>query len=165
VAAILVETKLDPSSLCLEITESALIDDVSGTIRQVARLHELGVKFAIDDFGTGWSSLGQITKLAPDWLKVDQSFIGRLGQDKEARAIVASVIGLAGALGIQLIAEGVETEEQATELRALGCEFAQGFLFSRPLPADEIQAWMTEHGDGSEGRGDTSLIELNSMPR
>ena len=101
---------------------------------------------AIDDFGTGWSSLGQITKLAPDCLKVDKSFVDGLGQDAEARTLVASIIGLARALGVQLIAEGVETELQIAELQALGAELAQGYYFSRPLPAVELQAWLSGCG-------------------
>jgi EAL domain-containing protein (putative c-di-GMP-specific phosphodiesterase class I) len=163
VAAILAETRLDPGALHLEITETTMMVDVGAAIRQVARLHDLGVQLAIDDFGTGWSSLGQIAKMAPDCLKVDKSFVDGLGQDAEARTLVASIVGLARALGIQLVAEGVETELQLAELRALGAELAQGYLFSRPLPATELQAWLDGCGREIGCITPVSLLSLHAL--
>jgi EAL domain-containing protein (putative c-di-GMP-specific phosphodiesterase class I) len=129
----------------------------------VARLHDLGVQLAIDDFGTGWSSLGQIAKLAPDCLKVDKSFVDGLGQDAESRTLVASIVGLAKALGIQLIAEGVETELQSAALRALGAELAQGYLFSRPLPACELQTWLDGCGREIGRVTAATLLDLDEL--
>lgn len=129
----------DPRRLTLEITESALMDDARGALLVLQALKDLGVSLAIDDFGTGYSSLAYLQRFPLDVLKVDKRFVDGLG-DPGGPDIVGAVVGLAHALGLEVVAEGVETERQAEELRRLGCDFAQGYLFSRPLPAAEVLA-------------------------
>jgi EAL domain-containing protein (putative c-di-GMP-specific phosphodiesterase class I) len=138
VAAALAESGIEPSSLCLEITESVLLDEpdtVSETIKGIAR-H--GVRFALDDFGTGYSSLAYLTRLPIDGLKVDRSFVDELGSSARSTAITTAIVRMAQALSIEVVAEGVETECQLNTVRDLGCELAQGFYFHRPLQASEI---------------------------
>jgi diguanylate cyclase (GGDEF)-like protein/PAS domain S-box-containing protein len=144
VRAALEATGVAPSLLCFEITENALMDDVDHAVATLVELRGLGVKVAIDDFGTGYSSLAYLRSFPVDVLKVDQSFIDGLGPDPEDSAIVAAIVNLAATLELDAIAEGVETEEQLELLRQLGCDEAQGYLFSRPLPADEMLAFLAE---------------------
>jgi EAL domain-containing protein (putative c-di-GMP-specific phosphodiesterase class I) len=138
VERILDTTGLPAEYLTLEITESALMEDASSALGILLALKELGVLLAIDDFGTGYSSLGYLQRFPLDILKIDQSFVETLGVDSRGDTIVAAVINLAHALGLQVVAEGVETTQQLQILRSLGCDLAQGFLFSRPLPAAQI---------------------------
>ena len=138
VARILDETGLPPANLTLEITESALMNDASSALRVLRALKELGVTLAIDDFGTGYSSLSHLQRFPLDILKIDKSFVDELGIDRGGAEIVAAVVKLAHALGLQVIAEGVETERQLDVLLDLDCDFAQGYLFSRPVPAHEL---------------------------
>jgi CheY-like chemotaxis protein len=126
--------------LCLEITESVLMEDVTASRNVLQSLKELGVRLGIDDFGTGYSSLLYLRRFPVDFLKVDRSFVSGLGQNSEDGAIVAGVLGLAHALGVEAIAEGVEQPEQADKLAGLGCELAQGFLWSKPLAPEELEA-------------------------
>jgi diguanylate cyclase (GGDEF)-like protein/PAS domain S-box-containing protein len=140
VQRILEDTGLPPASLTLEITESALMHDASSALRVLRALKDLGVTLAIDDFGTGYSSLSHLQRFPLDILKIDKSFVDELGNDSGGAEIVAAVVKLAHALGLQVIAEGVETEPQLAALAGLGCDFAQGYLFSRPAPAHEL-AW------------------------
>ncbi|HEX2272776.1 MAG TPA: EAL domain-containing protein [Acidimicrobiales bacterium] len=133
---------LDASQLCLEITESVLLDDTEASARALGDLKALGVRVAVDDFGTGFSALSYLKRFPVDVLKIDRSFVVGLGRSREDRAIVASVVDLAHAFGLTTVAEGVETPEQLAELRALGCELAQGYLWSRPMPADAAAEWM-----------------------
>jgi diguanylate cyclase (GGDEF)-like protein/PAS domain S-box-containing protein len=122
--------------LCLEITESVLMDDAVVALRTLERLKELGVRLAIDDFGTGYSSLSYLSRFPIDVLKIDRTFIAGLGVHHHDDAIVASILELAHALGLKVVAEGVETQGQLDLLRSLGCDMAQGFLFARPQPAE-----------------------------
>jgi EAL domain-containing protein (putative c-di-GMP-specific phosphodiesterase class I) len=138
VERILDTTGLPAECLTLEITESALMEDASSALGILLALKELGVLLAIDDFGTGYSSLGYLQRFPLDILKIDQSFVETLGVDSRGDTIVAAVINLAHALGLQVVAEGVETTQQLEILRSLGCDLAQGFLFSRPVPAAQI---------------------------
>lgn len=138
VAVILNESGLEPTSLILEITESAAMEGPESSIHTLRKLKELGVKIAIDDFGTGYASLSRLRSFPVDILKVDKSFVDGLGRNTEDTAIVNTVIRLAHALNLKTVAEGVETAEQADTLRALGCEMGQGYYFARPLPANEI---------------------------
>ena len=138
VARVLDETAVDPSRIDLEITESVLMDDVELAHRALSQLHELGVKLVVDDFGTGYSSLSYLQRFPVDLLKVDRSFVAGLGVNKGDTAIVTAVLSLAHALGMDVIAEGVETAEQLAELRRLGCDMAQGFYLARPQPAPDI---------------------------
>jgi len=140
VEGILAQTGLPPEHLTLEITESALMRDAGAALGVLSALKDLGVLLAIDDFGTGYSSLSYLQHFPLDLLKVDRSFVADLGISDEADEIVAAVVKLAHALGLQVVAEGVETSEQLELLRSFDCDLAQGFLFSRPLPASEIVA-------------------------
>jgi diguanylate cyclase (GGDEF)-like protein/PAS domain S-box-containing protein len=131
-------TGIEPSSLCVEITESVLLkepESIRETMRRVARL---GVRFTLDDFGTGYSSLAYLTRLPIDGLKVDRSFVDALGRDPRSTAITTAIVRMADALSIEVIAEGVESENQVSALRGLGCELAQGFHFHRPMPAEDV---------------------------
>ena len=136
----LAESGIEPSSLVLEVTESTLMANAETALGVLNDLRDLGVRLAIDDFGTGYSSLLYLKRMPVDTLKVDRSFVDGLGDDPEDSAIVASVVGLAHAVGIGAVAEGVETQEQRGHLLALGCDRGQGYLWSRPVPAAEVAA-------------------------
>ena len=144
VTDIIRETGITPSRLELEITESVLMQDTGETLAILLRLHKLGTKLAMDDFGTGYSSLGYLLKFHFDKIKIDRSFISRLGQDPIAVAIVRAVVGMTEALGIRAIAEGVETSAQADILRAHGCSEAQGYLYGRPVSGEAFDALICE---------------------
>ncbi|MBV9895524.1 MAG: EAL domain-containing protein [Chloroflexi bacterium] len=132
------ETGIAPHSLKLEITESVLMRDVEAAVATCDALKRLGVQLAIDDFGTGYSSLGQLKRFPFDALKIDRSFVDGLGQDQHDAAIVRSVVALARTLGLSVTAEGIETALQEAQVRSLGCELGQGFLFSRPQAPDVV---------------------------
>jgi diguanylate cyclase (GGDEF)-like protein/PAS domain S-box-containing protein len=138
---------LTPSKLCLEITESALMEDASAVIDTLWELKAIGVTLAIDDFGTGYSSLSYLRRFPVDVLKVDQSFVSGLGPDPEDSTIVAAIVNLANTLELEAIAEGVETFDQLERLRGLGCNLAQGFYFAEPDQADNVTD-MILHGFG-----------------
>ncbi len=140
VADVIHRNGVAPSNLCFEITESVLMDDAEAVIRVIQQLRALGVSFAIDDFGTGYSSLGYLKRFAVDTVKIDRAFVDGLGEDPGDRAIVSAVIGLAHALGLRVVAEGVETEIQLAELVELGCDEAQGYFFAPPQPAQDLRA-------------------------
>jgi diguanylate cyclase (GGDEF)-like protein/PAS domain S-box-containing protein len=129
---------LPPSSLCLEITESMLMRDHVAATRQLNELRALGVRLAIDDFGTGYSSLAQLRRLPLDTLKIDRSFVSGLGGSRDAEAIVTSIIAMAHAVDLTVVAEGVETEQQLDVLQRLGCDLAQGYYFGRPARAVDV---------------------------
>ncbi|HHB77569.1 MAG TPA: EAL domain-containing response regulator [Desulfobulbus sp.] len=135
---ILDESGVNPHFVTLEFTESLLFDDIEGKISQLNQLKSLGVKLSIDDFGTGYSSLSYLRKLPLDELKIDRSFIMNVPEKDDGSAIVSSVIFLARKLGLATVAEGVENEEQRSFLQQEQCHQFQGFLVSRPLPADEL---------------------------
>jgi len=134
------QTGLDPRCLELEITEGAAMDDAPATAAVLQELKTLGVRVAIDDFGTGYSSLSYLERFPVDSLKVDRSFIESLGRDPGATVLVRAMIDLAHALGLRVIAEGVETDEQLRSVRELGCDLAQGYHFSGPLPGEAAGA-------------------------
>lgn len=136
VKKIIERTGVDSSKIWFEITETALMTDVNSTIIMLDQIRTLGIHFEVDDFGTGYSSLSYLKKFPVEALKVDQSFVSGLGSDMEDTAIVAAVISLAHSLGLKAIAEGVEEPRHLAELRTLGCEFAQGFLYSTPKPGE-----------------------------
>jgi len=137
---ILERTGLPAGHLTLEITESALMRDAAAALIVLRALKGLGVLLAIDDFGTGYSSLSYLQRFPLDILKVDRMFVHELESDTGGREIVSAVVSLAHALGLEVVAEGVETEQQLEILRALECDYAQGFLFSRPVPAAELRS-------------------------
>lgn len=128
----------DPSQLGIEITETAILPDVKAAAREIAAARELGIKVALDDFGTGHSSLTLLRSLPIDRVKIDQTFVRELTRDANDTAIVRSVITLANDLGLEVVAEGVETPEQAHVLAQLGCQYAQGYLWARALPIEEL---------------------------
>jgi diguanylate cyclase (GGDEF)-like protein/PAS domain S-box-containing protein len=141
VQEVLADTGLEPDSLGLEITEGLLLEETPATALTIEMLQTLGVRLLLDDFGTGYSSLRYLQRYALDGLKVDRAFVAGLGEAGDGDgAIVDAIVGMARALGMAVIPEGVETEAQLARLAALGCDHAQGFLLSRPLPADELEA-------------------------
>jgi PAS domain S-box-containing protein len=142
VAKALLTAGLDPRRLELEITESALIEQPEQAIRSLNNLKSLGLTLAIDDFGTGYSSLAYLKRMPIDTLKIDRSFVEGLGKDDGDEAIVSSVLGLARAFRLHVVAEGVETDEQRHHLSNLGCQLAQGYLWSRPVPPDEFRSFI-----------------------
>jgi diguanylate cyclase (GGDEF)-like protein len=139
---------LSPDRLILEITESVLLQDTPATLRILDRLHSLGLSIALDDFGTGYSSIGYLRSFPFDTLKIDRSFIHDLGIKPDALAIVHTIVDLGRALGMSVIAEGVETTDQLTTLQAERCTEVQGYLFSEPLPAKDIPA-LIKHLDAA----------------
>lgn len=139
VSRVLDETGLDPSWLCLEVTETALVQDLAASTERLQRLKALGVTVAVDDFGTGYASLVYLRQLPVDVVKIDRSFVAGITFNEEDAIIVASVVSLAHSLGKVALAEGVETKEQLDGLIPLGCDLAQGYYFHRPLPAEAIQ--------------------------
>jgi EAL domain-containing protein (putative c-di-GMP-specific phosphodiesterase class I) len=136
IARVLRECRLEPSSLMLEITESIAMRDAASTATILSDLKRLGVRLAIDDFGTGYSSLSYLHRFPIDVLKIDRSFVGRLGGERNDVAIVEAVIALARGLNMEVTAEGIETNEQLTRLVVLNCHRGQGYYFARPLPAE-----------------------------
>jgi diguanylate cyclase (GGDEF)-like protein/PAS domain S-box-containing protein len=139
VAAILAEEGLDPPSLCLEITETALMRDAEASSRSLESLRAIGIRMAVDDFGTGYSSLFYLRRFPLQVLKLDRFVVAGLGRDPEDTAIIGSVIRLAHALGLEAVAEGVETPHQGAALAALGCDLAQGLYWAQPAPQEEIE--------------------------
>jgi diguanylate cyclase (GGDEF)-like protein len=163
VALALAESGLAPQRLTLEITEDVIID---ATVRAtIDRLAALGVHLAIDDFGTGNSSLRQLGAYPADVLKIDRSFVERLEHDERARAVTSAIVRLAGHLGLVTLAEGVETEGQARLLAGMGCQRAQGWLFSRALPLDELVEWWTRRTPTGYRDRRVSVASASSMMR
>lgn len=130
------------AGLDIEVTESLLMSDVDQNIEKLTAVRALGVRVAIDDFGTGFSSLGYLTRLPAETLKIDRSFIATMLEDPSAMTLVSTIISLAHSLKLDVVAEGVESEEQAKILRLLRCEQMQGYLVGKPLPFDEVTAWL-----------------------
>jgi predicted signal transduction protein with EAL and GGDEF domain len=138
VTQILNESGLGPVNLNLELTESVTMRDEERTTRILAELKSLGVRLCIDDFGTGYSSLSYLRRFSLDILKIDRSFVSAMLENSESREIVKTILSLGNNLGMGIVAEGVECHEQAELLRSLGCEYAQGYFFSKPLDSDEV---------------------------
>jgi EAL domain-containing protein (putative c-di-GMP-specific phosphodiesterase class I) len=135
---------LPPEALQLEITESMIMSDPDRALATVTRLSDLGVRMSVDDFGTGYSSLANLRKLPIDELKIDRSFVSPMLQDESDLIIVRSTINLGHDLGLRIIAEGVEDAQTLDRLALLGCDLAQGFHVSRPMPADAFTDWLKE---------------------
>jgi EAL domain-containing protein (putative c-di-GMP-specific phosphodiesterase class I) len=138
--ATLSDIGLDPKFLELEVTESLLMKRPEFAASILHAVRERGVRVAIDDFGTGYSSLSYLTKLPLDTLKIDQSFVRQITETPNVTSVVTAIAGMAQSLKLRVIAEGVETVEELNFLQALGCEEAQGYLFSRPVTADKFEA-------------------------
>jgi EAL domain-containing protein (putative c-di-GMP-specific phosphodiesterase class I) len=147
--AALIAAELPPAMLCLEITESGLMDDPISAQSTIRKFRDLGVATSIDDYGTGYSSLAYIKQLAVNELKIDRTFVSGMEADRRNAAIVRSTIELGHNLGLSVVAEGVETEHELEELRRYGCDLAQGFLFARPMAADALEQWL----GGTRDRG------------
>lgn len=169
VARILEETGLDPRYLELELTESAVMDSPDATAETLHRLKALGLSIAVDDFGTGYSSLSHLGRFPFDTLKIDRSFVSDITTAPDHATIAMTIIAMAASLRLTVVAEGVETETQAAYLRARGCDQLQGYLFSRPLPAAELERLLREgrrlnlpqRGDGA---GANTLLLLDNEP-
>jgi diguanylate cyclase (GGDEF)-like protein/PAS domain S-box-containing protein len=133
------ESGIDPRSLAIEVTESTAMADGDTGFRALRDLSAEGIRVAIDDFGTGYSSMEQLRRMPVDIVKVDRSFVSGMASDSTDREIVAAVVGMARALNLSVVAEGIETREQAEALRELGCDIGQGFLFAKAVPAEELE--------------------------
>jgi len=151
-----------PPALCLEITESAIMDDPQRALQTLEQLHALGFKLSIDDFGTGYSSLAYLKQLSVDELKIDRSFVMNMERDIDDAKIVRSTIELAHNLGLSVVAEGLETAKQWTLLQTLGCDQGQGYALSRPMPAEQFAEWLRgwEPPDLGDARASTILAGL-----
>ncbi len=152
-------SKLDASTIEFEITEGMVMQDLSHSIQQMNSLKEMGVSLALDDFGVGYSSLGNLKDFPIDTLKIDRSFVWDLDDSKRDRQLVASIVTLAHNLGVKVVAEGVETIEQLEALRAMKCEEIQGFIFSQPLPAFEVEKLL----ESSEATLEKALADWNEI--
>ncbi len=142
IARILAETGLNGSSLKLELTESMLMEDVQETIDTLFQIRAMNIQLSLDDFGTGYSSLSYLHRFPINTLKIDRSFVSRINSDNENFEVVGAIVTLAHALGLNVTAEGVETTDQFTQLQALGCEFGQGYFFSKPLNCAMVAAML-----------------------
>ncbi len=145
VAEVLRETGLDPTTLVLEITESVAMKDVASTLDVMRELKSLGLKLAIDDFGTGYTSLSYLKRFPVDFLKIDRFFTQELEEGTQGRVTLMAIIHIAHAMGLNVVAEGVEDIRQLARLRELGCDLAQGYYFSRPLEAEAASRLLTEN--------------------
>ena len=134
------EAQIDPNTLLLEITEGIIMEEPEAATAVLVSLRALGVRLPIDDFGTGYSSLAYLHRFPISSLKIDKSFVKNLDTGGEDEVIVRTIVNLAHNLNMDVIAEGIETETQLDRLKALGCEYGQGFLFSKAVPADEATA-------------------------
>jgi EAL domain-containing protein (putative c-di-GMP-specific phosphodiesterase class I) len=144
VASVLRDTGVDPATICLEITETAVMADLEASVLVLDQLRALGVSLAIDDFGTGWSSLRALQRFPVDEVKIDKTFIDGVARDPQEAAIVAAVVSLSHALGLSTVAEGVETVAQVDRLRTLGCDVAQGYFFWRPQAPEDLTPMLSE---------------------
>jgi len=147
VAGVLSSTSMDPSRLVLEVTESIFLEDGSRAAHVMAALKDLGVRLALDDFGTGYSSLSYLRRVPVDIIKIDQSFVTGLRPDPAGAAIISAIAELAHALGLIVVAEGVETAQQRDAVVSIGCEAAQGFHYARPLTGDQLDRLLEDWGD------------------
>jgi diguanylate cyclase (GGDEF)-like protein len=147
-AATIAEARIDPARLGIELTESSLLDEAASPVEALEAMREVGVQLILDDFGTGYSSLSYLQRLPLDMLKLDRSFVIPLGADRQEWNLVASVIDMAAALELTMVAEGVETAAQQAMLSTLSCPYAQGYHFAKPMPADELLPWIAQLARG-----------------
>ena len=152
VARLLQEHKISPNRLVLEMTESVLIDNPEEAKTRLDALRGLGIKIALDDFGTGFSSLSYLQRYAFDKLKIDKAFVTPLGRGSNAGAMIQALVALGNALGLSILAEGVETEEQRVLLRLAGCHEMQGYLFAAPCAVDDLDAVLRDAKARAGGR-------------
>jgi EAL domain-containing protein (putative c-di-GMP-specific phosphodiesterase class I) len=142
-------TGLDPTTLVIEITESTLMRDADATVRRLREIKDLGVQVAIDDFGTGYSSLAYLRQFPVDALKIDRSFIAAMADSPESGALIHTLVELGRTLGLETLAEGIEDNDQLAKLQAEQCDRGQGFLFSKPIEAEAIEAFLLESAETS----------------
>ena len=142
------DSEINPRLLELEITESTIMDDIDTASATMSELHNEGVQISIDDFGTGYSSLNHLKRFPLNTVKIDRSFIRDLTTDPDDAAIVGAIIAMGHSMGLKIIAEGVETTKQLEYLRRLRCDELQGYLFSRPVPADDAEILLKQDQDG-----------------
>lgn len=142
---LLLVTGLNPNCLKLEITERLLLDSQQSTNNTLTEIKKRQIKLSIDDFGTGYSSFSYLRRLPIDNLKIDRSFVDSISTDKESLEIVKTIVTLAHILGMDAIAEGIETEAQLRQLGALGCEYGQGYFFAKPLPVKAIESTLNKN--------------------
>ena len=140
IQSILQKTGIDPQGLKIEITESVVMDHAESASQLLSNLRELGIQLSVDDFGTGYSSLSYLHRFPINTLKIDKSFVINMGVNDENYEIIRAIVTLAHSLGLDVVAEGIETEKQLAKLRDLGCEYGQGFLFSKPVNVTEATA-------------------------
>lgn len=145
--------RVDPGSVKLEITETALASNTERISQRVARMRAMGVRISLDDFGTGYSSLGHLHRFPVDTLKIDKSFVDLILTDAELSPVPRAVVGLAHSMGMDVVAEGIEHHHQLARIKEMGCEMGQGYLFSRPIPEAEARDWLALHGAGAAAKG------------
>jgi diguanylate cyclase (GGDEF)-like protein len=162
VAATLHDAGLPADSLAIEITENLLMQDAELARSRIAALRSMGVRIAVDDFGTGYSSLAYLNRYPVDILKIDRSFVDPVTETAKAAALARTIIDLAAAFEIDTVAEGIETEEQATTLRALGCRLGQGYLFAKPMPVAMLSASLRRASQGGTQRDSTNDTSTQS---
>ncbi len=152
-ASIMKEYGVSSKWLTLEITETLLMDDNTEVIEWLNGFKELGITLSIDDFGTGYSSLSYLRKFPVDVLKIDRSFVQELPDNQDNVSLVEAILAMGNSLGLTIVAEGVETEQQHDFLQARDCKYLQGYLFSKPMPEKQLMEWMDERGDTSQESG------------
>jgi EAL domain-containing protein (putative c-di-GMP-specific phosphodiesterase class I) len=157
VAEVLASTSTEPSLLTLEVTESVFVRDQRRALVVLDELKQIGVQLSLDDFGTGYSSLGYLNAMPIDALKIDQSFVAKLTGDPSSRKIVSAIIGLAHGLGMNVVAEGVETDQQRNALIELGADQCQGFYFAKPMLAPLVEPLFNIRADGGRPRLPTAV--------
>jgi EAL domain-containing protein (putative c-di-GMP-specific phosphodiesterase class I) len=148
VADLLARREVEPELLELEMTESAMLANPTRTTGVLRELSALGIKLSVDDFGTGYSSLAYLHRLPIDEIKIDRSFVTDMGNDHDNLAIVQCTIDLGRNLGLDVVAEGVETRDVWEKLRQMGCKSAQGYFLSRPVPPEQLSEWLRTHRAG-----------------
>jgi diguanylate cyclase (GGDEF)-like protein len=147
IARVLEETECPAHLLCLEVTETVMMTQADDNIKKLLALQEMGIRIALDDFGTGYSSLSYLSRMPVSTLKIDRAFVTPITQSTDDQAIARAIVFLGNAIGANVVAEGIETEEQARYLQMIGCERAQGYFFARPMPAAQTEAWLVAHGN------------------
>jgi EAL domain-containing protein (putative c-di-GMP-specific phosphodiesterase class I) len=163
IRTLLAVRNLQPTSLMLEVTETTLMVDPTRAAELLSRLQTIGVRISIDDYGTGYSSLARLRELAVNELKLDRSFLAGIGEDARANAIVRSTVELAHSLGLTLVAEGIETEQNEAILRGLACDQGQGYHLARPMPGHELIKWIADRktgGNQEEGISDDEDLRM-----
>jgi EAL domain-containing protein (putative c-di-GMP-specific phosphodiesterase class I) len=148
VTDILERHSVEPCRLVLEVTETATMADPKAAVRCLASLNESGIRLAIDDFGTGYSSLSYIRKLPVHEIKLDRAFVTEMDENEEDATIVRATINMCHELGYEVVAEGVENQKTCDQLLSMGCDVAQGYYLSKPIPEIEVEVWLSEYSTG-----------------